>query len=286
MPMSASAMREVEEVDNDSKSEITSAHPLIIDKRKKLFIYTVGRGNPPHEGHMATITMAIILAMQNGGIALILLGDGSKDTKGTIENPLEFDLKKEIIEQHIPHEYKSYYAIRQKSVSPIGDIEKFIEEKKNKGDSRIPFVVHLTADKEGKGNEKSDRKKLEFINEGLEKKGFETDSYVIEPTEMGGEEMSATSIRKFAVNKTREEFIDKYRGFYGEAMAGTVYDIIIGSIQNSTGKLLSKYRKVTQEQEETPRSTKKARSGGGTRNKKRKRKGITKKRKPYKSISK
>lgn len=315
MPMSASsasAMPEVEEIDNDSTSEITSAHQLSIDKgTQKLVIYTVGRGNPLHEGHMATIMMAITLAVQNNGIALILLGDGPKDTKGTIENPLDFPLKEEIIKQHIPRMYKPYYAIRKKTDLPIRDIEEFIEEKKNKGDSREPFVVHLTADKEGKGNEKSDSKKLEFINEGLKAK-FKTSSYVIKPTEMGGEEMSATSIRKFAVNKSKGAFIHKYGGFYGEAMAGTVYDKIIESMKISSPKLKAKYQEgkrdaeelEEEEEGEVQRSSKRARLGNGTpnggtrklknkrkgitrkRKNKNKRNGITKKRKPYKSISK
>jgi hypothetical protein len=298
----SAAASAIEQVDNDSKSKITRIHPLSIAEGRKLVIYTVGRGNPPHEGHMATIMMAIIFAMENGGIALILLGDGSKDTKGTIENPLDFKLKQKIIEAHIPHQYKPYYAIRQKSASPIGDIKKFIEEKNET--NATTFVVHLTADKAAKLGEKSDREKLSFINEGLSKAEFETGSYVIQPTEMGGKEMSATSIREFVVNENREAFIEKYGEFYRDK-AQKVYNTIKLAYKKSPLKLKAKYRKVKpeeeeeeeleeeelEEEEELKPELKKARLGeetpnggtrkhkSGTRKRKNKRKGVTRKRK-------
>ena len=142
-------------------------HPLVIDKLlQTLFIYTVGRGNPPHEGHMATIMTAIELAIQYNGKALILLGNGAANTIGTIENPLDFTLKKAIIEAHIPKKYASFYEIQMMSKFPTSDIIMFVG--KYKDDTRTPYIVHLTANKAGKGNEKSDSEKLAFINKYLE----------------------------------------------------------------------------------------------------------------------
>ena len=261
-------------------------HPLVIDKLlQKLFIYTVGRGNPPHEGHMATIMAAIELAIQYNGKALILLGNGAANTIGTIENPLDFTLKKAIIEAHIPKEYASFYEIQMMSKFPTSDIIMFVG--KHKDDTRTPYIYHLTANKAGKGNEKSDSEKLAFINKYLKKDaGFETGSHAITPKKTEDEDISATSIRKFAVNQTREAFIEKYSGFYGEDMAGTVYDTINTAYEDSEKQLKEKYLY----NESKPTSSKKARFGGGirkggtrkhksgTRKRKNKRKGGTLKR--------
>jgi len=250
-----------------------------VDTEHQLFVYAVGRGNPPHEGHMATIMAAIELARNHNGKALILLGNGTAKTIGTIENPLDFALKKAILEANIPKEYASFYEI-QMMTNPTSDITMFIE--KHKDANRKPYILHITADKAGKGNEKSDSEKLAFINQYLQEAGFETDSHAITPTKAEDEDMSATSIRKFAVNQTKEAFIDKYSDFYGD-IAGTVYDTIDDAYKKtSSEKLRDKY--IYKEDE--PPVSKKVRANGGTRNKKRKRKGITKKRKPYKSISK
>ena len=253
----------------------------LMEPEQQLFVYAVGRGNPPHEGHMATIMAAIELARNHNGKALILLGNGAAKTIGTIENPLDFALKKEIIEAHIPKDYASFYEIQMMSKYPTSDIIMFIG--KHKDDKRTPYILHLTADKAGKGNEKSDSEKLAFINKYLkDDAGFKTDSHAITPTKAEDEDMSATSIRKFAVNQTREAFIDKYSGFYGD-IAGIVYNTINDAYEKTS------YKKLKQEyiyKEDEPPVSKKVRANGGTRNKKRKRKGITKKRKPYKSISK
>lgn len=249
-------------------------HPLVIDKLlQKLFIYTVGRGNPPHEGHMATIMAAIELAKTYNGKALILLGNGAANTIGTIENPLDFTLKKAIIEAHIPKEYASFYEIQMMSKFPTSDIIMFVG--KHKDDTRTPYIFHLTANKAGKGNEKSDSEKLAFINKYLKKDaGFETGSHAITPKKTEDEDISATSIRKFAVNQTKEAFIEKYSDFYGD-MVGTVYDTINAAYEKSSVKLKQDY--IYDESKPTP--SKKVRSGGGTRKRKNKRKGGTRKHK-------
>ena len=234
----------------------------LIEPEQQLFVYAVGRGNPPHEGHMATIMTAIELARKHNGKALILLGNGAAKTIGTIENPLDFALKKAIIEAHIPKEYVSFYEIQMMSKFPTSDIIMFVG--KYKDDTRTPYIVHLTADKAGKGNEKSDSEKLAFINKYLKEAGFETGSHAITPTQNEDEDMSATSIRKFAVNQTKEAFIEKYAGFYGD-ITGTVYDTINTAYEKSSGKLKQEYIY----NESKPTASKKVRSGGGTRKRKR-----------------
>ena len=183
----------------------------------KLLVYILGRFNPVHDGHMATVMAAIELAKANGGKALILLGDGDKKTKGTIENPLDFELKKEIMEGRIPRKYHGYYEIEQKTGNPVSHIRSFIE--RNHEDGKKPYIVHLTASKAAKEGEQSDADKLGFINKYLSSEFKETHSHAIKPINTNGIDLSATAIRKDAVRLARHEFIKKYWRVYRRKMA-------------------------------------------------------------------
>ena len=250
--------------------ELNTPKNLEIDNSTyTVLVYILGRFNPVHEGHMASIMAAIKLAKKNNGKALILLGDGDKKTKDTIENPLSFDFKKEIIEERIAAKYKRiyerYYEIEQKTGNPISHIKEFVE--RNTKDGKIPYIVHLTASKAAKDGEKSDADKLGFINKYLSDAGFkETHSIAIEPTKIGDVEMSATAVRKFAVNHDKDEFVKNYYDVYGKGVAGKVYDEINDAYKKSSMLLQAKYtkRKHDGEEEVLSSSTKKRRGGKRT----------------------
>jgi hypothetical protein len=252
-----------------------------------VLVYILGRFNPVHRGHMASIMAAIKLAKKNNGKALILLGDGDKKTKGTIENPLSFDFKKEIIEKRIAAEYKNiyegYYEIEQKTGNPISHIKEFVE--RNTKDGKMPYIIHMTAAKAAKEGEKSDADKLEFINKYLLDAGFkQTHSIAIEPLKTEGIEMSATAVRKFAVNHDKGEFIEQYSGVYGEEQAGQVYDEINNAYKNSSMILKAKYAKRTHDGEEVISSSTKKRRGGKRKSERKNKK--KRKTQRYKSIAK
>jgi len=242
---------------------------------------------------------AIKLAKKNKGKALILLGNGAAGAKR--DNPLSFDLKQRIIKKHIDPRYDNSYELIEKK-SPVSDVKSFISNSAIMDkDRRTPYIVHLTAKKEAKPGEQPDEEKLKFINDYLKKAGYTTYSLAISPTKLEGKDMSATSVRKFANEKDFKEFAVKYGKFYGEMTKEVYYAIRSANLEDI--KPVSKKQKG-----DTPYSgnsssakfkpptigvgTRKfgTRKGGkrksGTRNKKHKRKGITKKRKPYKSISK
>ena len=237
----------------------------------KLLVYILGRFNPVHDGHMATVMAAIELAKANGGKALILLGDGDKKTKGTIENPLDFEFKKEIMEGRIPGIYHEYYEIEQKTVNPVTHIRSFIE--RNQEDSKIPYIVHLTASKAAKEGEQSDADKLGFINKYLSSEFKETHSRAIKPINTNGIEMSATAVRTFAVRHDKDEFIKQYYGVYGEDVAGQVYDKINSAYEKSPALLKLKYAKHKPPHAKSNQSSVKhkpipAKHKGGTRKRK------------------
>jgi hypothetical protein len=252
----------------------------------KLLVYILGRFNPVHDGHMATVMAAIELAKVNGGKALILLGDGDKKTKGTIENPLDFELKKEIMEGRIPSKYHGHYEIEQKTGNPVSHIRLFIG--RNHEDGKMPYIVHLTASKAAKEGEQSDADKLAFINDYLSKEFANTHSHAINPIKTEGIDLSATAIRKDAVRLARYEFIKKYWRVYGRKMAGQVYDKINEAYAKSPMPLQAKY---IERNDELPkkRSQMSAKHGGGTRKRTNKRSNGTRKgtrKRVYKSIAK
>ena len=260
----------------------------------KLLVYILGRFNPVHDGHMATVMAAIELAKANGGKALILLGDGDKKTKGTIENPLDFELKKEIMEGRIPRKYHGYYEIEQKTGNPVSHIRSFIE--RNHEDGKKPYIVHLTASKAAKEGEQSDADKLGFINKYLSSEFKETHSHAIKPINTNGIDLSATAIRKDAVRLARHEFIKKYWRVYRRKMAGQVYDKIISAYEKSPAVLKLKYAKHKPSHAKSNQSSAKhkptpAKHKGGTRKRKRTNKRTNKRtsgtrKRVYRSISK
>ena len=283
-----------EDEDNDIALLMQTIPDFKILDNILLLIYTLGRYNPVHKGHMASIMTAIKLAKKNKGKALILLGNGAAGAKR--DNPLSFDLKQRIIKKHIDRRYNDSYELIEKT-SPVSDVKSFISKSAMMDkDRRTPFIVHLTAKKEAKPDEKPDEEKLKFINDYLKKAGYATYSLAITPTKIEGKDMSATSVRKFANEKDFKEFAVKYGKFYGEMTKEVYYAIRSANLED--------IKPVSKQKGDTPYSGNRTSAkfkttthNGGTRkgitrkrkNKcknKNKRKGITKKRKPYKSISK
>jgi hypothetical protein len=282
-----------EDEDNDIALLMQTIPDFKIPDNILLLIYTLGRYNPVHKGHMASIMTAIKLAKKNKGKALILLGNGAAGAKR--DNPLSFDLKQRIIMKHIDRRYNDSYELIEKT-SPVSDVKSFISKSAMMDkDKRTPYIVHLTAKKEAKPDEKPDEEKLKFINEYLKKAGYTTYSLAITPTKIEGKDMSATSVRKFANEKDFKEFAVKYGKFYGEMTKEVYYAIRSANLEDI--KPVSKHKGYTpysgnrtSAKFKTPTHNDGTRKGGkrksGTHKNKNKRKGITKKRKPYKSISK
>jgi hypothetical protein len=240
-----------------------------------LIIYTVGRYNPVHEGHMSGIIAAIQIAKRFGGKALILAGNGTTKTK--MDNPLDFELKERIIRQHIPSELKGSYEIQEIiAANTVVYVNKFILNNMSTHTAKVnspvptPVIVHLTANKDGKNNEKPDAQKLSFINKYLRLGGYEyTYSLAIPPYKSRDGDMSATEVRKLARDhtKTLEDFKREYERFYGNET-----DTVYHSINNYEDvKLSARSSKPKDSNSPSSKRRKSAKTKGGTRKRKHKR---------------
>ena len=96
--------------------------------RQGKYYYFIGRLNPPHEGHIAALLSVIRAAIADGGISIILLGSGPNGGTRTSKDPLNFDLKFQIVKQKLEEALKtegySEEAI-QSMFEPNGQIKIF-----------------------------------------------------------------------------------------------------------------------------------------------------------------
>ena len=96
----------------DSITEFYSSRPDFLPTSISFF-YFIGRLNPPHNGHIAALHSLIIMARDDNSFPLILLGNGpqskscSKDQQTTnkLDNPIDFELKKEFIQYKLLTQY-------------------------------------------------------------------------------------------------------------------------------------------------------------------------------------
>jgi hypothetical protein len=285
--MSASVQVDEDE-DNDIALLMQTIPDFKIPDNILLLIYTLGRYNPVHVGHMESIMTAIKLAKKNNGKALILLGNGAAGAK--MDNPLNFDLKKRIIEKHIHPYYQGSYELLEKT-SPVSDVKAFITRSTMMDKiGRTPYIVHLTAAKEAKPGELPDAQKLKFINDYLEEAGYKTYPLAIPPIKLEGKDMSATSVREFAKTNDSTTFAAKYGAFYGD-MTEDVYNAINAAVDSKSEKPKVARKERPSAKTAKPVGTRKVGTpnGGtrkhksGTRKRKNKHKGIT--RRPSLSIA-
>lgn len=129
--------------------------------------YIVGRMNPPHAGHIHLIREMI--RQSPDARHLILLGDGpvKKSINDEMDNPLDFNTKKEIIinklnELNIPQDV---YTIMQKQ-NPAGDVMKFVGFVSPETPIKITYFV---GNKEAKNTseKKGDADKMLWLNNFL-----------------------------------------------------------------------------------------------------------------------
>lgn len=218
------------------------------------FSYFIGRCNPPHQGHFHMIREAIVAAKEKQGKALILLGSGPKAKVGTDrrtdEDPLTFDLKKEIIEKNITNceekddgnsqvssddvvlQFEPYHEIVEKT-NPTTQVIEFVETKLKTYADNTPFkitVEHFCGEKE-----LADKNKMRFYEaiQTILTEKITSDYNIVEiktkiekgnvPNE-DGVSMSATEIRRTAFSS--EEDFQYYSCLYGDDTK-RVYDAII-----------------------------------------------------------
>lgn len=194
-------------------------------ERRGLYYYFVGRLNPPHEGHIEALLNVIINAIENRGIAIILLGSGPNGGERTSKDPLDFDLKSAFVIDKLKDRLKDS---RLKDMFPGLNIDELFENGRiqisemGKTTEQIRSVIQndisnqlfeeleairVSGDKDGG----EDLKKLAWIEKALSAGIIDRNGNIIpltarviaQPAVQGegegedeGEVMSATLIRK------------------------------------------------------------------------------------------
>jgi nicotinamide mononucleotide adenylyltransferase len=209
---------------------------------KKLF-YFIGRLNPPHNGHIAALRTLVELANKSNSVPLILLGSGPAQKNGdkrTMDNPISFETKKQLIVSKLPGVEGTDYII-QEMANPASDVSKYVSTQLGDvSDLQDIEITHIA------GGKDEDATKLSFALKSAENTASRlapnatvtASVEAIEPEVTDtGSAMSATKVRKDAyktiINGNGfEEWNTKYGQFYGP-MAQTIYDEILVPITKS-----------------------------------------------------
>jgi len=203
---------------------------------KKLF-YFIGRLNPPHNGHIAALRALVDLANKANSVPLILLGSGpiqKNDDKRTMDNPISFQTKKQLIASKLPGVEGRDYII-QEMANPAKDVSNYVSTQlDNVSELQDIQITHIA------GGKDDDATKLSFALKSAENTASRlapnatvtasVESIEPEVTDTGSA-MSATKVRKDAYKtilngKGFEEWNTKYGVFYGP-MAQNIYDEIL-----------------------------------------------------------
>jgi len=232
---SAEVEEKIERIDSTLYKKITDS--FSDEDIITLFLASfIGRANPPHPGHIKTMLEVILEALRRGGTALILLGSGP-GKKTNDKNPIPFVLKRFFIAKKLKEELE---ILKSKGEQCLQDVDinslfasgriRIEEMGKQVEQHREVFKEELSRIKAqtdvilqnilyvgNKKGEEDDTTKLKFVTDNLIKNGIVYEDGTMIPVEAKiealtpieastGEAMSATIVRKYAVDHTLEEF--------------------------------------------------------------------------------
>ncbi len=185
--------------------------------------FFIGRLNPPHEGHFEALFQMIDAAQRspNRKKIIIFAGSGpkSKDKINILNNPIHFDIKKDIIKEILKIKYGESFVndniliLEMTSVpSQLGAI---ITEDRMNSITRKIRTIRVAGDKE------DDVKKSNYVEYTLEKTvsnlngKYSPRIQSINPVEReGNTAASATQTRLDALTMAEPDFIQKYLPMY------------------------------------------------------------------------
>ena len=267
-------------------------------ERRGVYYYFIGRLNPPHEGHIEALLNVISSAIENGGIAIILLGSGPNGGERTSKDPLDFELKsafvtaklKDILKSTYPREdIDELFLNGRIQISEMGKTTEQIRNVIQRDISNQLFeelqAIRVSGDKDGG----EDLKKLEWIEKALRAGIIDQTGNIIPLTarviaqpaiqsESKGEPMSATIIRKiiydmdpFIKYEDRlEVFKDRTNRFYETSNKDFTKDIFNAIDTYHPGKSISGSDKTAKKVTKT--SVRKVKLGGSNKTKRKLRK--------------
>jgi nicotinamide mononucleotide adenylyltransferase len=234
-----------DEINNSQQEEydVEEINVTETNGQSKNLFYFIGRLNPPHNGHIAALQELVNLAKESNSIPLILLGSGPAQKNGdkrTMDNPISFETKKQLIVSKLPGVEGTDYII-QEMANPASDVSKYVSNQL--GDSSHLEDIEI---KHIAGGKDDDATKLSFVLKSAENTASRLAPNATVTASVGaiepevtdtGSAMSATKVRKDAYKtilngKGFEEWNTKYGQFYGP-MAQTIYDEILYPITKS-----------------------------------------------------
>jgi nicotinamide mononucleotide adenylyltransferase len=218
---------------------------ITIVKDKLIIFYSIGRCNPPHEGHIQ-LFISILRKAQEARTSdktmqvkvIFFLGSGPNGGERTSKDPLDFETKKNVIIYLLGQRGYTYgedYEIREKdykqnkiSINPTHQMMSYVQTQNVEHSFKNVRSQLIVGDKDG------DATKLDYMLKSFNKSvkdkfpDVEVTSNIvaIEPIAIPGSEgvaLSATKIRQIAWESTTlDEFIVKTDNFYGD-LSNEVY---------------------------------------------------------------
>jgi hypothetical protein len=237
--------------------------------------YFIGRANPPHEGHILTLTEMLTKVKQqqtegNYSRAMIILGSGPKKNgkiQQTSDNPITHELKEAFIRYKLTqlfgdididslcdikmmdHPFKDVgdFVLQQMEINPISQCAsiQLYQYAGNKGDDGDKLYPSLLAGRETAIKKMKDLIELQELDELLP---VVIGTEAIEPTKVSlgkgapEQSMSATQIRESVYNDMfakREGWTDQFRPFYG-TFVDDIYTEIASKTDEYHGKMVIK----------------------------------------------
>jgi len=197
--------------------------------------FFVGRTNPPHPGHIATIRQMVEEANHRGKRALVFLGDGSQ-TDSVIKDPIDFELKRDIVVYKLFSEYglnygEHYEIIQKTPEEPIPRLRNEVGAiaAAHATSSNVNVEMFHYAGEKGDDVIKFNHMKPYLIPTGHEDVNIDFKNVGVRPIKIAGEEpFSSTIVREYAYEKTQEEWNAHFSSFYGP-YADMVYLHIIAA---------------------------------------------------------
>jgi nicotinamide mononucleotide adenylyltransferase len=281
-------------------------------ERKGKYYYFIGRLNPPHEGHIEALLNVISNAIDNGGIAIILLGSGPNGGERTSKDPLNFEIKRNFVIDKLKDKLKYKYPgldideMFENGRIQISEMGKTTEQIRSVIQNDIGNqlfeeleAIRISGDKDGG----EDLKKLAWIEKALSAGIIGKDGNIIPLTarviaqpavqsESKGEPMSATIIRKIVYDmdpftnyeNRLQAFKDNTHGFYETRALDHTKSIFDAIDMYHPGKVISGSDKKAIKSKPTVVKPKiKSKKGGSKRRKLRKTKcKLSKRSKLYK----
>lgn len=244
--------------------------------------YFIGRLNPPHLGHIKTLKNLIDTARENNGTVIILLGSGPNKGARTLDDPLPFDLKREVVIYLLGETYQDY-----KDKINIIEMGKSAEQISAIIQQDISNIIENINTFRFSSTKEGDDTKLNWIETAIKKREFtapngdkiniSTNVVGIVPAQAeSGRVLSATQVRVDALKailvNNPNWFINKYMIDYGAEYSRAIYDAI-----NILAPNKSIVKKYIQENDKNPQEEPVEAGGSNHKRKSHKRKRITKK---------